>query len=87
MRVGRGLWIQTPNRCFPIEPHYLTPFVHWLPKPVRKRMVRNFTLWGIVSRPSVERAHAMVEEINLLSATDLPSSSRAARSFASASSA
>ena len=52
MRVGRSLWIQTPNRWFPIEPHYLTPFVHWLPAPVRRRILRNFSVWGWVTRPS-----------------------------------
>lgn len=31
MRVGRRLWMQTPNRWFAIEPHYLTPFIHWFP--------------------------------------------------------
>ena len=71
MRVGRRLWIQTPNRWFPIEPHFLTPFVHWLPKSWRKRVVQNFTVWGLVTRPSVDYAHAMVDEINLLSADDL----------------
>ncbi len=71
MRVGKKLWIQTPNRWFPIEPHFLTPFVHWLPKELRKRLVRNFTLWGLVRRPSDEYVHALVDEINLLSARDL----------------
>jgi hypothetical protein len=28
-RVGRRLWVQTPARWFPFEPHLLTPFVHY----------------------------------------------------------
>lgn len=71
MRVGRRLWIQTPNRWFPIEPHFLTPFVHWLPAAVRRRIVRNFTVWGWITRPSRAEAEAMVDEIRLLSAGDL----------------
>ncbi len=71
MRVGKHLWIQTPNRWFPIEPHYLTPFIHWLPKPVRRRLVRNCSVWGIITRPSRGEAHAIVDELELLSATDL----------------
>jgi SAM-dependent methyltransferase len=35
-RVGRGLYVQTPARGFPVEPHSLLPFAHWLPAPVRK---------------------------------------------------
>lgn len=71
MRVGRHLWIQTPSFWFPIEPHYLTPFVHWLPRSMRKRVVRNFTVWGRLTRPSQESAERLVDEINMLSASDL----------------
>lgn len=35
-RVGRGWFVQTPSRSFPIEPHALLPFVHWLPRPLRR---------------------------------------------------
>lgn len=31
-RVGQRAFITTPNRCFPIEVHTRTPFLHWLPK-------------------------------------------------------
>jgi SAM-dependent methyltransferase len=33
-RVGRGWLVQSPARSFPIEPHALLPFVHWLPRPL-----------------------------------------------------
>lgn len=39
-RVGRGWFVQTPARGFPIEPHALLPFVHWLPRPLRRRYWR-----------------------------------------------
>lgn len=35
-RVSRGWFVQTPARSFPIEPHALLPFVHWLPGPLRR---------------------------------------------------
>jgi SAM-dependent methyltransferase len=35
-RVGRGWFVQTPARTFPIEPHALLPFAHWLPRPLRR---------------------------------------------------
>jgi SAM-dependent methyltransferase len=31
LRVGRKVFITTPNRRFPLEVHTLLPFVHWLP--------------------------------------------------------
>ena len=35
-RVARGHWIQTPAYSFPLEPHALLPFAHWLPRPLRR---------------------------------------------------
>jgi SAM-dependent methyltransferase len=35
-RVGRGWFVQTPARSFPVEPHSLLPFAHWLPVRVRR---------------------------------------------------
>src|SRR3954447_8638186 len=35
-RVGRGLYVQTPAYSFPIEPHSLLPFAHWLPAAARR---------------------------------------------------
>jgi SAM-dependent methyltransferase len=35
-RVGRGWMVQTPAYSFPIEPHSLLPFAHWLPVSVRR---------------------------------------------------
>jgi SAM-dependent methyltransferase len=35
-RVGRGLYVQTPAYGFPVEPHSLLPFAHWLPATLRK---------------------------------------------------
>src|SRR5580693_2965918 len=35
-RVGRGWFVQTPAYSFPIEPHSLLPFAHWLPVSLRR---------------------------------------------------
>jgi hypothetical protein len=65
-RVGRTLWVQTPARWFPVEPHYLTPFVHYLPRGWQKRLLRNASVWGWLARPSQEQVDATVDEIRLL---------------------
>jgi SAM-dependent methyltransferase len=39
-RVGRGWLVQTPAFSFPVEPHALLPFAHWLPVALRKRYWR-----------------------------------------------
>jgi SAM-dependent methyltransferase len=35
-RVGRGWFVQTPAWSFPLEPHALLPFAHWLPPHIRR---------------------------------------------------
>lgn len=35
-RVGRGWWVQTPAFGFPVEPHAVLPFAHWLPARARR---------------------------------------------------
>jgi len=35
-RVGRGWFVQTPARSFPIEPHSLLPCAHWLAPRLRR---------------------------------------------------
>jgi len=67
MRVGRKIWVQTPAFECPIEPHYLTPFVHWLPVYLRRKIARNFTVWGLTNRPSLAQINEMVDTTRLLS--------------------
>lgn len=70
-RVGRSFYVQTPNRWFPIEPHVLTPLVHFLPKRIRRHMLRNFTVWGLLTRPSPEYVQDFVDSTRLLTAREL----------------
>jgi len=35
LRVGKAHFIQTPNRHFPVEPHFLLPFFQCLPQSIR----------------------------------------------------
>lgn len=35
-RVASGVFVQTPAWSFPVEPHALLPFAHWLPVGLRR---------------------------------------------------
>ncbi len=50
MRVGRRVWAQTPAFEFPLEPHVLTPFFHWLPKATQEKLL-PWTVWALIQRP------------------------------------
>jgi hypothetical protein len=40
-RVGRRVFVTTPNRLFPVDPHTLLPVVHWLPPQARRTFIRR----------------------------------------------
>jgi SAM-dependent methyltransferase len=65
-RVGRRLWVQTPAREFFIEPHHLAPFIHWLPVAWQRRLLRNFTLRGWLTRPDQGEVDVLLQELRLL---------------------
>jgi SAM-dependent methyltransferase len=66
-RVGRRYYVQTPNRSFPIEPHYLAPMVHYLPAAWQRRLVGRLSGWALIARPTQGQIDALVDEIVLLS--------------------
>lgn len=65
-RVARKYFVQTPNYWFPVEPHCMTPFFHWLPKPARVWMVMNFSLGHWKRASSTNDAVRSVESARLL---------------------
>jgi hypothetical protein len=65
-RVGKSYFVQTPDRRFPVEPHFITPFFHFLPRPMRRSLARNFTVWGWITRAPQSVAVDLVNEIKLL---------------------
>ena len=70
-RVAAGLWVQTPARAFPFEPHLLAPFVHWLPRAWQRRLLRPATPWGWLSRPSPERVERFLAQTRLLTLREM----------------
>lgn len=70
-RVGRSYFVQTPDARFPVEPHLMTPFIHWLPRNVQARLLRNATLWGWITRPGEEARAAFLRETRLVTPEEM----------------
>ena len=69
-RVGRSYYIQTPNKYFPIECHFLVPFFQFLPYRLKYFLLTRTKVskGKILSR---REAIKYINEIQLLSKRDL----------------
>jgi predicted SAM-dependent methyltransferase len=65
-RIGKYYFVQTPANEFFIEPYLITPFIHWFPIKMQKILMRNFTIWGIITRPQKEYIENFLHERRLL---------------------
>ena len=70
-RVAARYYVQTPHRWFPIEPHLMTPLIHYLPKRRQRPLLRRFTIWGILHKPTPEGCDDFLRDIDLLTVRDL----------------
>lgn len=70
-RVGKRVFLQTPAKSFWLEPHYVTPFIHYLPPAWQKKLLKNFSVWGWIARPSQDYVDRFVDETTLLGHRDL----------------
>lgn len=68
-RLAPRYWVQTPYFWFPIEPHCMTPFFHWLPWPIRVKLIMWFSLGNWRRRTTVDAAVRAVESARLLDQT------------------
>ena len=65
-RVGNRYFIQTPNKYFPIEPHFLFPFFQFLPIPFRIWLLCHFDLGWVKKVKNFEEANNTITSIRLL---------------------
>lgn len=80
-RVGRKYFVETPDRTFPVEPHLMAPFIHYVPANLQRRLVRHFTLWGLIERPDQTNIDTMLSSIRLLADPEMRDLFTGARIF------
>lgn len=70
-RVGVGVWIQTPARFFPVEPHFVAPFVHYVPAAWRPVLVKYLSLWSYTTRPSDRDIRSALGRVRLVTRREM----------------
>jgi len=72
-RLAPVYFIQTPAYEFPVEPHFLFPGFHYLPRKGRIFLTEQFNLGWYRKAASREEAEARVDEIRLLKKREMQS--------------
>jgi len=70
-RVSKAYLVQTPNRYFPLEPHFLLPLWQFYPKALRRMLYTRFTLGWMQRQPEPLLALAEIEQVRLLNVGEM----------------
>lgn len=65
-RLAKHYYVQTPYYWFPIEPHCMIPFFHWLPKPIRVMFIMKLNLGNWKRQRTVLKAVNTIDSARLL---------------------
>jgi hypothetical protein len=70
-RVAHRYFVQTPNRYFPLEPHFLVPGFQFMPVSLRTWLVSSFDVGWYKRIPDKAAAQREVESVSLLTQRQL----------------
>lgn len=65
-RVAIKYYIQTPNYWFPMEPHCMMPFFHWLPRSLRISLILKTNIGNWSKCNTIEEAANVIDSAQLL---------------------
>lgn len=71
LRIGKRLFLQTPNRFFPIEPHFLLPFIQFVPLWLKVFLTRHFRVGWYAKLPDKKKAYERMSSVRLLTRSEL----------------
>ena len=70
-RLAPRYFVQTPNRYFFVEPHFICVFIHWLPTSLKRHLIRRGSLWGWMAKPDQKTIDDWLRDIRLLTVKDM----------------
>ncbi len=65
-RVAEKYYVQTPNFWFPIEPHCMIPFFHWLPRLTRVYLLQNMNVGKWSRCKDIDKAVYTIDSAQLI---------------------
>ncbi len=65
-RVGKAYYVQTPNRYFPVEPHFQTPFFQFMPEWLQVWLLSHFSLGFFPRAKDKQQARYWARGIHML---------------------
>lgn len=71
LRIGKSFFIQTPNKFFPIEPHFLFPMFQFLPRNLQIHLLLRYNLGWHKKCSDTATAENIITSINLLNYQEL----------------
>jgi ubiquinone/menaquinone biosynthesis C-methylase UbiE len=70
-RVGKQYFVQTPNRWFFVEPHFISPFIHFLPRSWSRKLLPWLSLRAFIRHGDNRDLRELANELRLLSYREL----------------
>lgn len=68
--LGR-YWVQTPNRYFPVEPHFMMPWVQHLPPRAQGRLIALWPMGNYARQRNADTAMQQALDVELLSRAEM----------------
>lgn len=70
-RVGKHCYLQTPNRYFILEPHFLIPFFQFFPVSLKAFFIKNFSIGHFKKAETYADALEAAESVRLMTEKEL----------------
>jgi hypothetical protein len=64
-RVGENYFVQAPYFWFPIEPHFMVPFIHWFAEQIQVSLVMKYSMGEYKKTENLNEAVNLIKHIHL----------------------